>query len=237
MLKPRAKIVLGLIALALLFALLLLSTGNRAERDLLQTRRALHEQGFKTDLHEFDFSNPPETRARAALLGTTTWPPHANQQPPKPILHDVPLTLLAAGPYAAVVVWKLQRLRRQGNADIWPDLRETLNEDREKLEASCHAALSGPVRFEPIGQGISALLPYLADLKNLSITFAARSLLALHDSDTDAAWTNLLACNCIATAYEPEPIEVSHLVRFSCVTIAYDTLWNTLQSGNWSDPQ
>jgi len=59
----------------------------------------------------------------------------------------------------------------------------------------------------------------------------------LHEGDRDTAWTNLHAAGRLATGYVPEPIDVSHLVRFACAGVAYDITWNALQSGNWADSQ
>ena len=100
------------------------------------------------------------------------------------------------------------------------------------------AAVSGPIRFEPIGSRLpNPLLPYLADLKNLATTFGVATVLALHDRKQDAAWTNLLAVTCLATAYSPEPIEVSQLVRFGCMGIACDATWSALQAPGWTEAQ
>ena len=98
--------------------------------------------------------------------------------------------------------------------------------------------MSGPIRFEPIGSRFpNALLPYLADLKSLANTFEALTMLALRNGERDAAWTNLFAVTCLATAYSPEPIDISHLVRLGCVGIACDATWNALQAPGWTEAQ
>ena len=79
------------------------------------------------------------------------------------------------------------------------------------------------------------LLPYLSDIRDLTAAFGMQTLLALHEGDRDAAWTNLLATTCLVTAYHPEPIDQSHLVRFACAATAYDITWNALQSRDWTD--
>src|SRR5207244_3633797 len=71
----------------------------------------------------------------------------------------------------------------------------------------------------------------------LENTFAMQTVLALHDGQKDAAWTNLLAATCLVTAYTPEPIDISHMVRFACAGLAYVATWNALQSHDWSDAQ
>jgi hypothetical protein len=60
-------------------------------------------------------------------------------------------------------------------------------------------------------------------------------MLDLHDGDTDAAWTNLLASARLVSAWDVEPSGLSHLAQSSCATIAYDVIWQALQAHNWSD--
>ena len=60
-------------------------------------------------------------------------------------------------------------------------------------------------------------------------------MLALHDHDQDAAWTNLLAATRIVTAWQTESAEVSEYVRFNCLHTAYNLTWQALQAGNWAD--
>src|SRR6267142_2712124 len=149
--KRRWKIILALVTLAGICALLVLSTANRAERELEATRRSLRQQGFKLDLAEFNFSTSPELRARAAMLATTTMAEIRNRaRPPRPrVLTDVPPLMAPAGTDSALVFWKLQRLRSYRSPDLWPELRESLNADRQRLDAARQAAISGPIRFEP----------------------------------------------------------------------------------------
>ena len=236
--KLRWKIAFAFVALATIPALLLSLAPNQAERELEATRRSLRQQGFKIDLKEFDLSISPEQSARAAMLGTTTRAALTNRAGPGPVFHDVPRLLTAAGTNAALVVWRIEKLKSYRSDDLWPELRETLKTNRARLDAARQAALSGPIRFQPIGSpSPNSLLPYLADLKGLVSTFGLETVLALHDGDKEAAWTNQLASTCLVTAYTPEPIDISHLVRFACAGIAYGTIWNALQAGDWTDAQ
>src|SRR5207245_60875 len=121
---------------------------------------------------------------------------------------------------------------------VWLALRESLNENRAEMDAACAAALSGTIRFDlNASAGNAMLLPHLASLKNLIQMLANRAVLELHDGNKSAAWTNLLAASRLVTAYDPEPAEVSHLVRYSCATAAFNITWETLQAGGWADDQ
>ncbi|HTL19073.1 MAG TPA: hypothetical protein VL793_17670, partial [Patescibacteria group bacterium] len=238
--KRSIKIVLALVVVAVVGVVLFSRSNNRAQRDLEATRQLLHQQGFKTDLTEFNLSTPPEISRRAALLASTTWAAMTNQnlRTRSQFIQAPPTLLQPAGPDSAIVIWRLNTLKVPRNPDLWPILRQELSANRERLDLAAAAAVSGPIRFEPLGSPKpNPALPYLADLKNLEISLNARTMLSLHDGDQANAWTNLLAASCLVTAYEPEPIDISQLVRFSCVTIAYDCLWNALQSQGWTDDQ
>ena len=146
--------------------------------------------------------------------------------------------LTPAGKDAGIPTWKLGRLNPLPRYGSLGGLGEKLNANQARLEALRQAAVSGPIRFEPIGSRLpNALLPYLADLKSLASTFEALTLLALRNGDRDAAWINLYAVTCLATAYSPEPIDVSQLVRFGCMDIAWDATWNALQAPGWTEAQ
>jgi hypothetical protein len=238
--KRRWKIVVGL-AVLMIAGVWVVPRPSPALRDLENTRRCLRQEGFKLELREFDLSLSPELSRRAALLGRTTRAELTNRISPNPIMGDIrdfPALLTLADSNAASPAWKREHLKNYRGEALWPELRESLKECQSRLEAAREAAVSGPIRFEPIGsQYPGALLPYLGDMKSLAATFGTLTALALHDGDSDAAWTNLLAVTCLATAYEPEPIEVSQLSRFGFMGIAFDSTWNAMQAPGWSDAQ
>jgi hypothetical protein len=247
--KLRWKILMGIGALGLFGGFLALVSGNGPRRQLEATRRLLHEQGFKTDLKEFDLSLTPEESRRAAAMATTTRAAMGAQRlgPGRPSLANfMPPLMKPAGKDVAVVVWEVKTLRydnfvptgADALSDVWEVLKESSTAEQERLEEARQAAVSGPIRFEPLGGlGPSALLPYLADLRQLATSFAADMLLALRAGAKTSAWTNLLASTCLVTAYQPEPIDVSQMVRMACATTAYETLWNGLQSHDWTEAQ
>jgi len=240
MMRRRWKVVAGLMILAMA-GVWLLSRPGPAQREMNETRRALRREGFKVDLGEFDFALSPELSRRAASLARTSRAELTNRLHPSAVMggmRDFPPLLTPIGDKAAVATWKLDGLKSYRGEALWPDLRDGLDESKARLEEARQAAMSGPIRFEPIGSRLpNPLLPYLADLKNLATTFGVETVLALHDRKRDAAWTNLLAVTCLATAYSPEPIEVSQLVRFGCVGIAFDATWSALQAPGWTEAQ
>lgn len=244
-------ILVGLTALVAAGAAFLFFTRDGERRTLEETRRALRQQGFKLDLAEFDLSASAELRARTAALTNADLAGAAfrgGDPSRRAVLLQERLDLLPAmGSNAALVVWKQEKLparsgpypsvaRTQPEEDLWPALREIFGEDRSALDAACEAALSGPLRFNlAANRGTAMLLPHLAALRNLDQILGTRAALELHDGDKDAAWTNLLASTRLITAWDPEPSEVSHGVRFACTTLAYNAVWQALQADGWPD--
>jgi hypothetical protein len=122
--------------------------------------------------------------------------------------------------------------------DLWPALREEMEGWRAGLDSACAAALAGPIRFNlNAGRGHDLLLPHLSAGKTLAQVLGARTLADLRAGDRAAAWTNVLAATRLVTAWEPEPVEVSHLVRFACAGIVYNIIWQGLQADGWTDQQ
>ena len=242
---------MGLVALVTAGAAFLLFSHNSAQTALEETCRALRQQGFKIDLAEFDFSTSPELRARATALTKADrgGPPfHPDESARRAGLVQDRLDLMSVvGSNAALLVWKQAKLpprpdsyywlpRKRFEEDLWPELREILNEDRAGLDRACEAALSGPIRFDlAASRGTAMSLPHLVALRNLAPLLGTRATLELHDGNQDAAWTNLLACTRLITAWDPELYEVSHMVQFVCADFAYIVTWQALQSGGWAD--
>jgi hypothetical protein len=250
--KRRWIFILGLAVVGAFCVFLLLVSHNGPPAAVAETRRALRLQGFKTDLSEFNFSTSPELRARAGpltnadLFDSSTRGADRARRARLP--YDKPDLMVAVGANAAVVVWRQQKLpahsgptspplaQTQSEDDLWPALREILNEGRAALDTACEAALSGPIRFEPdASRGTAILQPHLPAVRVFNRILGTRAVLELRDGNKDAAWTNLLAATRLVTAWNPEPCEVSHLVRFDCVAVAYDATWQTLQAPGWAD--
>lgn len=241
----RAKL-LGIIALvaAVIGACILFSLPHhRALKLLAQTRQTLRQQGFKTDLSDFDFSTSPELRPREAALQAIGRRSAGGPQLNFPVLME------AIGNDSAIVAWNRDLLKIQGavQGTVWPsgsdeitweDFREQFSEQKATLDAACTAALSGPIRFNlNSSRGPDILLPHVGALRNLTEMLNCRTMLDLHDGNKDAAWTNVMAATRLVTAWEIEPIEVSYLVRFMDTKQAFNATWQALQADSWPDEQ
>lgn len=238
--KLSWKIAIGLAGLGALCAYFLFSPDDHERRDLEQTRRELRQQGFKTELSEFDFTTSPELHAReraltnASLAVRATTPENYARQ--AALREGQPNLMTVVASNAVLIVWQQPKLPAYIGGDLWLGLREALRESRAELDAACDAALSGPISFDlNASHGTHMLLRHCAVLKQLAQTLGQRAMLELHDGNPAAARTNLLALTRLVTAWNPEPAEVSHLVRFACATIAFNATWQALQSEGWTD--
>jgi hypothetical protein len=230
-------VVTGLVAAGVLF-ILMPPTQNRAGiRSVAETRQALREQGFKTDLADFDFSTSPEMRAREAILKAP------GQDDRFPALVSHPKLMETIGNESAVVVWQQNSLpglfpsHENPSGDLsWDEFRNLVNTNQAQLDAAVDILLSGPVRFNlDSSRGDGLLLPHLADVKRLAQFLGSRIVLNLHDGHSDAAWTNLLAVTRLVAAWKLEPVEAACLVRFAAASIAYSATWQALRSHHWAD--
>ena len=230
-------VALLLVVIGIIYAALPSRTDTAAQKAVAETRLALRQQGFKTDLADFNFSTPPEMRARENILKAiaTNW---VSGSPA-----DQLNLMEIVGNNSAIVIWHQPTAKKQhpswpdnSGETSWDDLRNTLNDNQTKIDAASDAIMSGPIAFNlDASHGNGMLLPHLAVLKNLTETLGSRMVLDLHDGKQNTAWTNLLAATRLATAWNPESAEVCHLVRFGDTKLVFNETWQALQTNHWPD--
>jgi hypothetical protein len=255
--KLRWKMIIGLVVVAVALGMVFWTSpdADHGARKLLEeTRRALRDQGFKTDLSEFDFFTSPELQTRETALtnaGSFHIPGGQAEARRRSLRQQLlPDLMQPVRRDAAIVMWQQPQLRFNPSAhhamqaadlatdDGWAALRELFAADQPVLDTACMAALSGPIGFHlDARHGSAMLLPHLASLKNLAQTLGCRAVLELRDGNRNAAWTNALATTRLVTGWAPEPTEGSVLVWYACATIAFDTLWQMLAAGGWNEEQ
>lgn len=239
--KLRWKIAIGVMVLGIGFAVFVSLIDVAGKRAVAEVRQTLQREGFKTDLSEFDFTTSPELRQREHVLTNADfgWSKWGSDAPRRSRLgQEAPRLMQNISDDAALVVWQRERLPDQEGRDLWPQYRDMFAEDRRTLDAAVATALSGPLRFElDASHGMAMLLRHLAPLKTLAQTLGQRALVDLHDGDSPAAWTNLLAATRLVTAWEVEPVDISHLVRFAGTANAFHLTWQMLQTNVWSAAQ
>lgn len=233
------------LAAGALVVLLLVGLGSGGpRRDLEATLKKLRQDGYKTDLAEFDFSTTAEQRRRSVALSSSG-------------IFSIGLAperldyMASVGSNDALVLWQLPELPSRQGGDGWEEVRTLIDEKREVLDGVAKAVLSGPLKYDLQAKaGASMPLPHLSSMRNLGQCFAERAMVQLHDlkivhgegvhdiaflDHHNDIWTNLLVVTRFVTAWEPEPSEISHMVRFTCAELAFKTTWQVLQAGGWDD--
>jgi len=223
-------ILCGILVLSTVIARFQLRRGKTLQQEVADTRRMLREQGFKTELADFNVTTDPLTRTRAAALTVfENWlllGAFGGELDFLPRVSDG----------TASVVWKLDALPIGHGVLQWPGLHAVLDTNREALDAACAAAVSGPIRFDVNFRDFdSHVAQHLLPLRYLSLNLSDRVMLELHDGNLDAAWTNLLSATRLATEWEPDPAAVSHQIHSMLTEVAFQDGWQALQNRNWPD--
>lgn len=233
--RDNLKRVLGAIVL-LILALAGVTTffqwhhASTIQQELASTRRSLHDQGFKTELSEFNFRTDADARGREAALISVGG--SGRSVTPRTMVDLLPLVPDGS----AIVIWKQDWLKGEDDAAGWNEVRDALETERPQLDAACDAILSGPIQFDlEASHGQAMMLRYLAPLRGMGQAFGTRAMAELHDGHPDAAWTNVLALTRLATAWNTEPAEVSCSVRFGVVDMGFNAVWQGLQNHSWPD--
>jgi hypothetical protein len=223
---------------------------DAGQKAVAETRQALRKEGFKTDLADFDLSTTPELRAREAILMEAVGDPTPTMRnggmlgPREIIPLDVnpPDLMEAVKSNSAAIVWTLATpLRPELGARSlysWDDFRKAIDAKGLPLDRASAAILAGPIRFELTRRaGRYRISPPLSQINGLIRLLENRIVLALHDNNLPAAWTNLLAATRLVTAWEPEPPTQHHVARFETMKPVFEATWQALQTNMWSDAQ
>lgn len=243
-LQQRLRMQMGLNGNWLVLSVVIVSVSAYADQKSLEkTRTELHEQGFKTDLTNFNFTTSSEIQAREAVLADTAPNRNSTRAVNNPLEH--PDLMESAGDNKAIIVWKQDFLRRQtpswpdASYEVtWDDFADVINEKQSEVDAACVALQTGEIQFDlDASSGNHMLLRHLPLLKNLTQTLNDRTMLALHEGKLAAAWTNLLAATHLISAWNPEPVEISHRVRLENAKLVFEATWQVLQTNGWSDEQ
>jgi hypothetical protein len=197
-----------------------------------ETRQTLRKAGFKTDFGEFNFVVPPGERGFELALNAALTTGRMGES------FDSAKLMPPVGSNSIIVVWKEETVETGMGDATWPEFSAALSVEESKFTVARAEALLHPIRFDlQAMQGSRMRLPHLATAKRASLAFSSATIADLHDQDRDSAWTNLLATTRLVTGWNPEPTEISHLVRFALTSIASDTTWQALQADGWSDAQ
>jgi len=214
------------------FPFWLLLPNNKARHAAERTRQSLRKEGFKIDLADFDLSTPAGLGANNEVLMLA-----ADASRNMFSLRRLDL-MRPVSSNSAMVTWT-QEDPGIGviNGDFWSDLRETLAQRSLLLDRASEAVISAPFRFRTVLDTNSQLAPGVVRARLLGSALAARAILELHDQRHAGVWTNLLALTRLVTAWQTEPMEISHSIRFRWVLTAQRVTWEALQAKDWGDDE
>jgi hypothetical protein len=211
-------------------ALWIFLPNNKARTRAEQVRESLRQKGFKVDLSEFDLSTPSGLGAQKELLMPA---PDASRT--AFALRRVDL-MRPISSNSAIVTWNQENpVGDTANDYFWTDLRETLAERSDILDRACEALISAPFRFKTVVSSNGEIVPDVLRARLLASAITARTILELHEHHHLLASTNLLALTRLVTAWQTEPLEISHYMRFRWVATALRVTWEALQSKDWTD--
>lgn len=230
--KVAWLMLLGVLVLSTLLALFAPHHDPSLKQAVADTRQQLRDQGFKTDLADFDVTTDPATQARVAALMVFDNPLHLDATTDH-------LDLLPRATNDTVtVIWQQDPLNNGTGTLQWSALRTVLATNREALDAACDAALSGPIAFDIRWRDFSQSWDdHSWRLRYLSEFLSSRVILELHDGHRNAAWTNLLAATRLVTAWEPDPARINHFSHSVLAISAFSDTWQALQTNGWRDEQ
>lgn len=230
-LKKVVFIILCGVVILTTFSLLFQSCQKKKlQQDIADLLRTLREQGFKTELADFDFKADDAMRARTTVLKDNYDPLLKGGLLPG--LKPLPLV----NNDTASVVWKQDGIRPGRRNNMWDDLRHELGFVRQPVEAVRAAVLSGPLGFDRhLSLTNRFQRDYHFELDILAAAFSDHIMLALHDGQPDVAWTNLLAMTRLVTAWEPKSdwFEMCHSSEL--IDTAFVDTWQALQFKDWPD--
>jgi hypothetical protein len=225
-----ARVVIILLALTGASVWLLLPN-NKARHAAERTRQKLRQEGFKVDLTEFDLSTPAGLGANNEMLMLA-----ADASRNMFSLRRLDF-MRPVSSNSAMVTWSQENPEMGLNNYFWPDLRQTVADSRGLLDRACEVVISAPFRFKTVLATNGELAPDVFRARLLGSAMAARTIFELHEQHHADAWTNLLALTRLVTAWQTEPMEISHLIRFRWASTAQRVTWEALQAKDWSEAE
>jgi len=234
--KPWARVVVVLVALSTI-AIVLFFPNHRARDEAERTRRSLRQQGFKVDLNEFDLSMPSGLGSNNELLMLAA--DASRNMFSRGMFSFRRLDLMKPVSSNSAVVLSRQDNPEDGIIDnyFWPELRKTVTDYGSMLDRASEAVISTPFRFKTVLGTNGELAPDIFRARLLASAMAGRAIFELHEQHRALAWTNLLALTRLVTAWQTEPLEISHFTRFRWVSTAQRVTWEALQAMEWNEDE
>ena len=118
-------------------------TEHRPRVSVEEIRRPLRQQGFRTELSDFNFTSPADTSARASAIISAGQAVRT--------LHNVDeLQLMeTVGTNVALAISSVAIIESYQTTNLWPLVKKELSDHDKELDRACAALLAGPVQFQP----------------------------------------------------------------------------------------
>ena len=155
-------------------------------------------------------------------------------------LEIAPPSLRLTSPGRAVAVGTVDQWSHDGKTtNDWQGLGVALEQAREvrsTLESAVQKpAYDGGIDYE---KGfVDFQLQPIAVVKQSCQLLSWSALYALKQGDLEAAHKDLIALVTLVAKQSPEPLVICQLVRLACAAYAFNTTWQGLEAGGWSDAQ
>lgn len=152
----------------------------------------------------------------------------------------LPPAMRFVAPGRALVTAKLEQWSRDEDGPFnWAQVEQYL-EGMEGTLAALRSAAELPAYdsgFDYRKGFVDFQLAPVAHLRNAAQLLSVATLCNLHRSELARAHANLVALTKLAMNQTPEPLVILQLIRYVCVGIAFETMWQALQAPGWSDEE
>ena len=235
--KPRRLwliILIGCVALVLLFACWLLFERHRAKSALAKYEKELLAKGEKFTFAELIPPFPEGENAAVEFVRLSK-----SLQAGSTLTLNSPPSMKLVAPGKSLVIVKQAGWSAAGTrkAFTWDDASADLKKNADTL-AQLREILRSPILRSVINyRGYSTLLPHLASSKTAAQWLSASSLYNLHSGNITEAIDEIESIVLINQVSADEPILISQLVRIAIATIAVGNCWPILQDNKVSEEQ
>lgn len=232
--KLRWKLSTGFIALLILPLLLVAGLHFKVKRDVALYKKQLVSKGEKIEIQDWIPAHPTNGTDGRILIDAIA--PFSGIDTAR---H--PTAMPMVGPGRAQVIWQADEIRDweyKKRTNVWAMIKADMGANRDALEDLRSATETEefifPMAYE---QGFRALLPHLVSVKQSAQWLAVYTIYDLHEGNKFEAAENLNALLRLVKAHKNEPMLISHLVRFACLSIAWGVTWEALQYPGWTDAE
>ena len=200
-----------------------------------------HEREAKGDSFEWSSIVPPPVPDAENFAATPLFAELFPKPPAHPRLEAISALSLPQNYYKSSGNWHVGRAENLAdwqtcfsNNNLLAALSKYDPILNEITEASHRPKCRFPIRYE---DNISALLPHLSYMRNLTRIYRLRALTELADGQTDAALADVQLCLRLANTLEDEPLLISFLVHIAMQDMTIQPIWEGLAAHRWTDAQ